>query len=271
MTKKTKRKKVKKQSKAIVKKKEEKKLLWAGAQRLMTKPTTQQADRERKIILMTARVLNVSPFGVNILGGQPYINQLGLKEKAMQYDTNAQFKYEWVKVSQDDTDKAICKCKIVSKGKELTDWVVGECSPSSMKMGTLKGYQNHMAQTRARNRAIQEAFGIKIHEEMMQNIEKLYQQKAMTEKQAEKVGSALTTSIEEIQKEKPQTQGTLFVGNEQIERLMKLAREVGAKKNQEKQFIEYITGIRPDWGNMTKVQVSRLETELLNKTVKNHA
>ncbi|XOB41773.1 MAG: hypothetical protein ACKKMS_00010 [Candidatus Nealsonbacteria bacterium] len=188
----------KKKTKAIVKK-IEKKLMWAGAKAIMGKPTTPKEEVERKWITLASRVLNISPFGVNILGNLPYINKLGLMQKAKQYNKGVEFKYEWIKTSQDDTDKAVCKCKIVIGPKELTDWIIGECSPSSMKMSTLKGYQNHMAQTRARNRAILEAFGVKIHEEMMENIARLYTKKEITEQEAVKIGEATKTSVEELQ------------------------------------------------------------------------
>jgi len=188
----------KKKTRAIVKVKE-KNLMWAGAKAVMGKPTTPKEEVERKWITLTSKVLNISPFGVNILGNLPYINKLGLMQKAKQYSSGVGFRYDWVKTSQDDTDKAVCKCKIVIGPKELTDWVIGECSPSSMKMSTLKGYQNHMAQTRARNRAILEAFGVRIHEEMMENIAKLYIKKEITKEEAIKIGEATKTSVEEMQ------------------------------------------------------------------------
>jgi hypothetical protein len=64
-------------------------------------------------------------------------------------------------------------------------------------MSTLKGYQNHMAQTRARNRAILETYGVKIHEEMMTNIQKMIGKKEVTEEVAGQIGGAITTSVEE--------------------------------------------------------------------------
>ena len=265
------------QTRAVAKK-SKKKLLWLGAQRLMAKPTTAQEEREKKIILLTAKVLDISPFGVNILGGLPYVNKLGLQQKVEQYRSGIQFKYEWEKVSQDDNDKAICKCKLVSNGKDLTDWVFGECSPSSIKMGTLKGYQNHMAQTRARNRAILEAFGLRIHEEMMENIEKLYQQEGITEGEAAQIGSATTTSAEEIQNAKKEQKqqaifqnepaknaaGNLFAGETEKERIRKIGKEIGLKTVGD---IEKKIGLKIDWKNMTKIQASKVLGELLMKKV----
>jgi len=162
----------KKKTNAVTIKKEE--LLWYGAQRLMKEAVTPKEKAEKSLVTTTARVLNVSPFGINILGNLPYINKLGLGQKAKQYSTNLKLLYKWVKIAKDDAEKAICKCKVKDGDKELTDWILGECSPATMNMSTLKGYQNHMAQTRARNRAILEAFGTKIHEEMIENLEKLY-------------------------------------------------------------------------------------------------
>jgi len=205
---------VKKKTKAIVKK-EKKDLVWVGAKALLKKPENQKEEGERRMILLAAKVLNVSPFGVNILGSLPYINKLGLTQKAQQYQPTVRFIYDWLNWSKDDVDKAVCRCKVIgAKGVELTDWIIGECSPSSMKMGTLKGYQNHMAQTRARNRAILEAFGVRIHEEMMKNIAKLYGKKEITEQDASKVGEAVVVSAEEIQPEGKQK--ALFIENEKV-------------------------------------------------------
>jgi replicative superfamily II helicase len=256
--------------KKIIKKeetKETKKAMWLGAQRLMNKPTTAQEQKERNLILMTARVLGVSPFGVNILGNTPYINKLGLMQKAKEYTPNVRFVYQWIKYANDDTEKAICACKIVDGNKELTDWVIGECSPSTQKMGTLKGYQNHMAQTRARNRAILEAFGIRIHEEMMANIEKLYTKKEITENEASKIGNAVTVSAEEIQPEEKQPKA-LFSEDRDIEELFDLARQYGAKVGDEKRFIEDKIGHKLDLNHPTKKYISMMKAQFLAAVVK---
>ena len=176
-----------------VSKKPKKKDVWAGARRLMKKPVTEKEQTEQQTLLAASRVLGVSPFGVNVLGGMPYINKLGLRQKLRQLDQNAMLKYKWVQYARDDKDKAICKCKVVSNGEDRCDWIVGECSRITMSMSTLAGYQNHMAQTRAGNRAIQEAFGVDIHIEMMSKLEDLYS----------KVDVALpNVSVEEIQNKK---------------------------------------------------------------------
>jgi hypothetical protein len=121
----------------------------------------------------------VSPFGVNILGGVTYINKVGRKQKLDQYGKGRYgVRYKWIQRALTDQDKAICECKIVENlgtdsARDLCDWVTGECSPASMKMSTLAGYQNHLAQTRAFNRAVEEAIGLNIHEEMLENLGKL--------------------------------------------------------------------------------------------------
>lgn len=190
-------------TKAVAKVKEKKEVSWAGAQSLMGAPPGPKEQNERSIILTAAKALNISPFGVNILGNLPYINKLGLKEKQEQYGSNDKIVYDWVQVAMDDMQKAICKAKLVdSKGKDLCDWVIGECSPVTIKMGTLKGYQNHMAQTRARNRAILETYGIRIHEEMMENIQKMIKSKEVNEQEVAQIGMATNSSVEEIVVEK---------------------------------------------------------------------
>lgn len=201
---------VKKKSTAVVvvKKGDKKKDLWLGAQSFMEPVVAgSQKAKEREIIKMTARVLDVSPFGVNILGSVPYINKLGLGQKSNQYGKGSDiFVYNWVQRALNDTDKAICECKITRNGKDITDWITGECSPVTMKMGTLKGYQNHMAQTRAKNRAILEAYGVRIHEDMINNIAVGMNNNTFTPAQgialADHVGRASSTSSEEMELEK---------------------------------------------------------------------
>jgi hypothetical protein len=189
--------------KAIVKKESKKKAVWAGSQVLMKKSETVKEEREKKMILLSSKVLGITPFGVNILGDLPYTNNLGLTQKANQYNRNIKYKYNWIKRSDNDTDKAICECKLVEVSKDgivndLCDWVTGECSPSTIKMRTLTGYQNHMAQTRAKNRAIQEVYKVKMHEEMMTNIRKMTEKKEINEEEASALSAIPAVSAEEI-------------------------------------------------------------------------
>lgn len=258
--------------KAIIKQPSEKKLMWLGAQRLMTKASPgSKEEQEQKTIVLASRVLGVSPFGVNILGGMPYINKLGLVQKAKEYEPGIKFVYEWVKVAEDDIQKAIVKAKVIdAKGQELTDWIIGECSPSSMKMSTLKGYQNHMAQTRARNRAILEAFGDRIHVEMMKRIEILSQTKGeekIDTKLLVQAGGAVNASAEEIQTDKSEykKQSTAL---DNREALYETARDAGAKQGQEKQFIEQKLDKKIDWSKLTAKHYSMLKTELMSKETK---
>jgi hypothetical protein len=111
---------------------------FVGARVLMSAPDPRSKEYKAwRTIQVTAKALNISPFGVNILGDLPYINKLGLATKAHEYDKGIQFKYEWVEIAKTDTDKAICKCTILdSKGRTLADGILGECSPSTIRMST---------------------------------------------------------------------------------------------------------------------------------------
>lgn len=192
-----------KKSKAIIKREESgKKLVWAGAQALMTKPVSQKEQQERNLVLFTAKALEINPFGVNILGNLPYTNNIGRKEKMAQYDKNTRFEYDRVKVSENDDDKAVCLARIVTirKNKEiyLTGWVAGECSPATTKMKTLRGYQNHIAQTRAENRAFEAAFGNQMRKELFTNIQKNLARGEATPEVAKRALVAGGPSAEEI-------------------------------------------------------------------------
>ena len=248
---------------------------------MLTKPSNDKEAEERNMILVASKVLKVSPFGINILGGLPYINKLGLAEKANQYDKSIKFKYMWEHIAKDDNEKAICKCKIVSVNsrgteKELTDWVVGECSTMTMSMGTLRGYQNHLAQTRAKNRAIQEAFGTRIHEDMMKNLEQLSRKKDFDEIAARGVGAVVSTYSEEIiieeKKEKsgPKKQGILGGDKPatpgQRAKIQILGKEL---KIPIKDFKVIVGDPNFTLLNMTGGQAETLETEMLNKKLNN--
>ncbi len=254
-------------------KKTKKELQWSGAQSLMgPKPQAGTVEeRERNLILVASNVMKVSPFGINILGGNIYANKLALAQKANQYRKNIVFKYNWVQRALDDSGKAICECKIVevegTKERDLSDWITGECSPKTMKMGTLTGYQNHMAQTRAKNRAIQETFGVRIHEEMIENLYKLKHKGEITEKEIERIAGASSTSIEEINAVTQTTDkgtvnvaGNIMASQSDVERIWKLAWELGMKKISD---IKKATEDFGDFSQLTKVGAMRVITKLM--------
>lgn len=178
-------------------------LMFAGAGDLMKKSESEQHQKKKGYILAIAKILNISPLGVTILGGLPYINNLGKKQLTQEkFHKGSSFIYNWVRRSETDDDKAICEVKIVIGKKELTPWVVGECSPGSMKMGTLKGYQNHIAQTRAENRAMQFLDGLKTHELLLKGIAEYTRKGIVTPEESEKLlESVSTASAEEMNTE----------------------------------------------------------------------
>lgn len=263
------KKKSKKKTKKIVKKKkakiQKKDLMFAGAQRMMGKTSSPQEERERKIILFTSKVLKISPFGVIIFANFPYINELGLEQKAYEYNPKIQFKYDWIKYSETDEDKAVCKCKLVDgRGKDLCDWIIGECSLSSIKMETLKGYQNHMAQTRAKNRAINKVFKRRIHEDMIKEIGDLLETQQITAQEAKQIGSAVTTSAEEIQPDSKQKQKEIIVEELRSEKIKELKNMLKGKTIAEKvQNLKKRTGMVLPNFNITDKHASILIASLL--------
>ena len=186
-------------TKALVVKKD-KDLLWAGSKDLFGQFGSEKDRQKRDSLLVVSQALKITPFGVNMLGGLPYINNLGLKQKSLQdYHKGANFKYQWIRRSEDDSDKAICEARIVdARKKALTPWIAGEASPASMKMGTLKGYQNQMAQTRAENRAIRYLDGLRMHQDLIAEITKLRDGGRVDEKTASEAVLATTVPAEEM-------------------------------------------------------------------------
>lgn len=175
----------------------DRKVAFAGAQRILVKPQTPKEQHERDLIMLVSRALEIHPFGINLLGGLPYTNNMGRKDKMAQYESKAQFEYQWVQRALTDADKAICEARIVVGNKALCGWVVGECSPMTIKMKPLQGYQNHMAQTRAENRAFEAAFGARMRFDLFEGIQRVLSLGATTEAIAAKALSAGTTSAEE--------------------------------------------------------------------------
>ncbi len=266
----------KKKTKAIVKK-ESKTLMWAGAQKLMSRPTNQEEKRARNIVMLTAKSLGISPFGVTLYASLPYINKLGLKQKQEQYQRTSKLIYIWIHYAKDDNEKAICQAKLIDGSKDLCDWVVGECSPSTMKMKTLTGYQNHMAQTRARNRAILETYGVKMHEEMMTNIEKMVRAKQLSEQDASQIGNAITTSIEEIQQNGRKNQTKIFsekkveiilAGPKEKQLIEKYCRELGATDpDKAYDLVKKLTGFELNFERLTKTASLTIIAALLQKQI----
>jgi len=187
--------------KIIVKKVPEKsKPIWAGANLLLGKAKNQQEQQERQLINLVAQVLQVSPFGVNVLGGQPYINNLGLKQKKEKYGRGTQFDYDWKQIAIDDEMKAVVMVRIVDdKGKALMPYIIGEASTKTIRMKTLLGYQNHLAQTRGENRAIRHLYGVRIHEDMLVEIGKRIKQPNVDAKMLQQTAGATNASYEEMQ------------------------------------------------------------------------
>lgn len=192
-------KKTKKAKRSMVVRKKDKSLMFAGASSLLKQPNTQKENTERKMIVAVSRAINISPLSVVILGSLPYIDNKGRKEKLQEYAPKARFEYNWVKRSESDVDKAVCEARITKDGKPIEGmpWVVGECSPGSTKMSTLKGYQNHIAQTRAENRAFEYLYGLRLRDELLLGIQRMMESRQIDQDTATKVLAASTMSAEE--------------------------------------------------------------------------
>jgi len=190
---------MKKQIKNLTVKKEDNNLIWAGAQDLMKRSDLGLDQYKKNSIKLVADALKITPFGVNLLGGLPYINNLGLRQKSQDYHKGSSFEYQWIKRSESDSDKAICEARIVQGNKPLTQWIVGEASPATIKMKTLIGYQNHLAQTRAENRCIRNLDGVRIHTDLLKEIAKL---RDVDPEVASQAAQATSISAEEMVSEK---------------------------------------------------------------------
>lgn len=250
------------------KKLEKAKLMWAGAIDLMKKSESSQHSEERNSILVVAKALRISPFGINILGGLPYVNNLGRKQKLQHYEKGSTFEYNWVRRSETDDDKAICEARIVSGKKVLTPWIVGECSPGSMKMGTLKGHQNHMAQTRAENRAVQYLVGLDMHLELIERIAEMQKKGEVTEQQALNAARSTLVSPEEmnvVEDNKPQPKDEFKPSGDDA-KMQAIAQGILTKVKDEKTAKVWLDKIKAD-KTLTK-EVKETAINLLETKIK---
>lgn len=249
--------KTKPKTKAVATRKPKKELVWAGANQLLSEPTSKKEVNERALIIMVSQVVKISPFGVNILGGQPYINNLGLKQKLESYNKGAQFTYDWKQIATDDEMKAVVMVNVVDKsGKELLkNPVIGEASNKTMGMSTLHGYQNHIAQTRGENRAIRALCGVRIHEEMLAEIGKRMGKAGDDQEERQLLAeAALTTNAS--------------------------AEEINTKSHEDRLFeatIERIDQIKDDqkllkeaMGKIGQMDISQAKAQMLKAAIKSH-
>ena len=185
----------------VVKKKEKAGLVFAGSSHLLGEDPKKMNQLEivaHKARVLVSQALSIPLNTVILMGNQPYVDNKGRKWKLNEYASAAQFEYDYVQIAKDDTEKAIVKCRLISgQGKALCGWVIGECSPLTTKMSTLKGYQNHMAQTRAENRAFEAAFGNRFRSDLYTGVAKIMQGGEVHEEVAEKALASGNTSAEE--------------------------------------------------------------------------
>jgi hypothetical protein len=220
-----------KTTKAVAQAKPKSDLIWAGASKLLDKSQNKEVQKEKNSILVYSKALGVSPFGITVLGGICYVNKNGRKKKMDDYlkadkQEGTRIEYRWIQRAKDDNSKAICEAFLVDKdGKRVSAKITGEASPTTMKMGTLAGYQNHLAQTRAHNRLIEEVYGNRIHEELVEGVGEIMKAKNQPTVMPIETG----VSPEEMQPEIPQiTEKTDFK-----KQLKERLHEAGAKTEEQ--------------------------------------
>lgn len=236
---------VKKEENKIEKSEGSKKLIFAGASHLAgvdPKKLTQAEIVAHKARTLVAAALDIPANMVVIMGNQPYVDNHGRKYLLEKYAPEAQFEYEYIQIAKDDTEKAVVKCRIIERKElkpgdpesttsmPLCGWVIGECSPSTTRMSTLKGYQNHLAQTRAENRAFEAAFGTKFRKDLYEGIGRELEKEPQGKDDQKIADVALTagnTSAEEVidAKGKEQKTGGTFDPFRNAEKSIEAAKD----------------------------------------------
>lgn len=147
-----------------------KELMWSSASVLMADVTTDKQKLERKVVLALSDLYDLPPQGINIMGSNPYINNLGLTYKLYKYCGQVkEIETELLKPAHSVTDDAIAKTTIIlMDGSKFTAY--GTASPRNIKMSTVKSYQNEMAETRSYNRCVRKIITGKMYEDFLSRI-----------------------------------------------------------------------------------------------------
>ncbi len=149
----------------------EKELQWAGHEKLMIQPRSQQDIAQRQLIVNIAKIYNMPLLGITILANMPYINKDGLLYKAHEYFKIKSMRTEFIQYSKGPEESAIAKSTInTEEGIEVEG--IGEASRASVKLDLVKNTLNMMAETRATNRAIRKLIAMKLWQDVEKRLNK---------------------------------------------------------------------------------------------------
>mgnify|MGYP001585761815 CR=1 FL=1 len=146
-----------------------------------------------------AKVYGVPASGISAIGEQPYLNKDGrlflLKKLRTGKSAVKAIRFEFIKMSTSLIEPAVVKKTIVFKdGLEVE--AMGEASQDSVGSQSVKQTLNMVAETRALNRAIWQAIGGDIMEQVQKNLETM----ELEEKDRDRIMEAGRVSYEEMER-----------------------------------------------------------------------
>lgn len=165
--------------------------------------STGKKEEEKKAVDpffgVIAKVYGVPASGISAIGEQPYLNKDGrlylLKKLRTGKNAVKAIRFEFIKMSTSLIEPAVVKKTIVFKdGLEVE--AMGEASQDSVGSQSVKQTLNMVAETRALNRAIWQAIGGEIMEQVQSNLDTM----ELEEKDRKRIMEAGRVSYEEMER-----------------------------------------------------------------------
>lgn len=224
--------KKKKASGILVQKSETPKALFTSTSQLQGTREDASTDVSRKMLMLASKIFEVPVQGVTILGGNPYLNKVGLRFKTEAYYEGFQTTTEFIHYADPREKWAICKATVYDKDMKVIASATGEATPDNIKLAMVKQTLNMMAETRAENRALSKLTAPKMYKDAMQKMTEIAKEQKMTQDQMDSIANAGKVSAEEIDKSEdkaPTTKETMQAQSSYIERVKIQAFKSGAK------------------------------------------
>jgi hypothetical protein len=88
--------------------------------------------------------------------------------------------------------------------------------------------------------------------------------KEMSEKEAAQIGNAVSSSVEEVQPDTKAEKGAIIFEQDAVVKLKQMAREYGAERGQEFQYIEEHLNEKIEWSQIDDNDIAKIKTRFLS-------
>ena len=203
----------KKTKKVTVQEPAKEKPSWQSAGILMKKGATPSEQKEQQLIIALAVAFDIPPQGITILGGNPYINRVGLEYK---FDENkkekgwSHFLSKPIEMAKQAGETAIFKTVIFNTDGKIIANGYGTANAGNIKMGTIKAFLNEMAETRSQNRCLRKVLSSVLYKSFIQNVMGLKdEQKKLVSEAASNFGSVTAEEMGSANGQEPKAETLL--------------------------------------------------------------